>query len=285
MTWGGCEGGGTNISAHCHLSHNSYSFFHLMPRNHGNGVCCKVEFLRLPCCSRRGRSKACETHRHMRPGEGLTHVFKHQLPQWVSPVQALLPNSARVGPPLCIPPVALHPAPIISCMNNFLLIGPSAFRLAYFPSIFDSPFVVILHARESYAVTVTEGLHWMLFPSINLFINFISSSQFRSSWSPLTQFLLPSSFLFSSDRVESFPVYPPSLAHQVSSGRGTSSPIDPDRAAQPGEWIHRQATALGQLLLQLFRTHMTTELHICYICAGRPRSSPCVRDFFFLISK
>jgi hypothetical protein len=35
---------------------------------------------------------------------------------------------------------------------------------------------------------------------------------------------------------------------------------------------------LGQPLIQLFGTHMKTKLHICYICAGEPRSSPCIHS-------
>jgi hypothetical protein len=57
-------------------------------------------------------------------------------------------------------------------------------------------------------------------------------------------------------------------------GKGNQLPLRPDKAAQLEEHIaHTGNSFWDSLLFQLFRTHMKTKLHIC---AGRPRSSPCM---------
>jgi hypothetical protein len=56
---------------------------------------------------------------------------------------------------------------------------------------------------------------------------------------------------------------------------GTSSPTEA-RQGNPARRIYVQATTFGIAPLQLFRTHMKTKLHICYIWVGRPRSSLCM---------
>ena len=59
----------------------------------------------------------------------------------------------------------------------------------------------------------------------------------------------------------------PALAYHVSVGLGTSPPSE----TRQDRWkniVHKQAAAFGIALLQLFRTHMKTRLHICYRCGG-----------------
>ena len=44
--------------------------------------------------------------------------------------------------------------------------------------------------------------------------------------------------------------------------------------------VFPQASSLG--MFQLFRTHMKTKLHICYICTRRPRPSLCIFGWLFI---
>lgn len=71
----------------------------------------------------------------------------------------------------------------------------------------------------------------------------------------------------------------PTLAHQVSVGPGTFSPTEA-RQGHPAKrpLPHRQATAFWTSPCSSCLGHTKTKLHICYIYAGRPRSSP--RLFF-----
>lgn len=158
--------GGTNIRVHYNLSPNSHIF---IPRNHGNAAM-KLNFYFSVLYPEKG-VKACETHWYVGSGEDPTR-FTHQLPQWVSPVPALLPQLYRAGPFLCIAPVAFHTVPITSCMNYFLLLGSSASRVSkvYFQLTFHCPFVETLHVPVRHAGTIVEGLHRLVhFPVVFTF--------------------------------------------------------------------------------------------------------------------
>lgn len=88
-------------------------------------------------------------------GEDLTHVFRHELRHCV-------PNSVRVGASPCVPQRSSSQFLSLLARVTSSESVPLHFRSAYFQSIFDSPFVGILHAHESYAVTIMEGLHFPL---------------------------------------------------------------------------------------------------------------------------
>lgn len=99
---------------------------------------------------------------------------------------------------------------------------------------------------------------------------------------PAPSHLLPQSFPFpfSSGRVESHVGIPTTtLALQVSAQLSASSPTEatqdsPSRRTYP---THRQQLlGLPPSHFQFFRIHMITKLHICYMYAGRTRSSLCV---------
>ena len=73
------------------------------------------------------------------------------------------------------------------------------------------------------------------------------------------------------------PLCIPQSCHFKSARLGATSSTEasqgsPDRRTYP---TYRQQLE-GKLPLQLFRTHMKTKLHICYICVGRPRSNLCM---------
>ena len=89
-------------------------------------------------------------------------------------------------------------------------------------------------------------------------------------------FLLPF-LLFSSERVGS-PRYPLTLALLVSARLVAFPPTEAKQGspAKPTYPMYRQQL-LGQPSFQSLRTHMTTKLHICYICVGRLRCSLCMR--------
>jgi hypothetical protein len=84
---------------------------------------------------------------------------------------------------------------------------------------------------------------------------------------------------FSYEWVGNHPGYLPALALQVSFSLGNSF-LTKARQGSPARRIY--PTYRKQLLrlpaLQLFRTHMKTKLHICYICFGSPKFS--MRMFF-----
>jgi hypothetical protein len=64
--------------------------------------------------------------------------------------------------------------------------------------------------------------------------------------SPLPIASLPILLPFSSERVETFPGYPPTLSHQVSAELLDSSPTEARQGSRSqGSGFHRQATALG----------------------------------------
>jgi F0F1-type ATP synthase membrane subunit a len=69
----------------------------------------------------------------------------------------------------------------------------------------------------------------------------------------------------------------PTLALQVSVELGATS-ITENRQGNPARKTY--PTDRQQLLVyppfQLCRTHIKTKLHICYLCAERPKSNPCM---------
>jgi len=59
------------------------------------------------------------------------------------------------------------------------------------------------------------------------------------------------------------------MAHQVSAGLGISSPTEARESSPVGEQISQIDNSFRDSpLSSCWGTHMETELHICYICAG-----------------
>jgi hypothetical protein len=107
-----------------------------------------------------------------------------------------------------------------------------------------------------------------------LLIHFTSWSLLPSSWSFSSTILPLSPLPFSSEQLSAPLGIPPTLALQVSARLDTSSPTEARQDSPARKTSHIQATAFGIALLQLFRNHMKTKLHICYLYEERPRSSP-----------
>jgi hypothetical protein len=103
----------------------------------------------------------------------------------------------------------------------------------------------------------------IFFPLSYLFIHFTSHLLSTSSQSPFIQSLSPPLLLWESrvppPEVSFYPVY------QVSAGLGDSSPTE---ASPVGEWTPQTGNVFKDSpYSSCWRTHINTELHICYIYA------------------
>lgn len=88
------------------------------------------------------------------------------------------------------------------------------------------------------------------------------------SWSLLTEILPPFPLSFS-ERVGHPLSIPLPGSSNLCQGRAHPLPLRPHRAAILGSKYHSQATASGRAFTHsCWGTHMETELHVCYICAG-----------------
>jgi len=109
--------------------------------------------------------------------------------------------------------------------------------------IYPLPIVcVYFSTKPMHGFIVLDHVYFILFYFsllINLFLHFTSSHY--ASWSPLLLW----------EGGAPSPRYPPTLAHQFSAGLDRAlQPLSlrTDKATQPRNWLHRQATALGVTL-------------------------------------